>query len=153
MFFVDHDESEIFERREDRAPRSDHDPGAARADLLPFIVALPFREMAVQDCDEVLRFGEPAFETLDRLRSERNLGNEHDCRLPLGNGRPDGLKINLRFSTPGHSMKQNWLRSHGRGKRLLDRLQRDGLLLIEDQIRGGNELFLGVRVPLHCLFL
>jgi len=38
--------------------------------LVPFIVPFAFGEMAVQDRDRVLRFGEATFETLDRLRRE-----------------------------------------------------------------------------------
>ena len=38
--------------------------------------------MAVQDRDVVLRFGEAALETLDRLRRERDFGDEHDRGAP-----------------------------------------------------------------------
>ena len=78
VFFIDHDEAEIFERREDGAARSDHDPRASGMNLVPFIVPLAFRQMAVQDRDAVLDFGETALETLDRLRRQRNFRHEHD---------------------------------------------------------------------------
>ena len=37
-------------------------------DLVPFIVAFPFGQMAVQHRDRVLRFGKTSLETFDRLR-------------------------------------------------------------------------------------
>ena len=42
VFFIDHDQAEIFERREDGAARADHDPRAAGMNLVPFIVPLAF---------------------------------------------------------------------------------------------------------------
>ena len=53
VFFIDHDEAEVFERGEDRAARADHDPGAAGMELVPFVVPLAFGKMAVQDRDHV----------------------------------------------------------------------------------------------------
>ena len=43
MFFVDNDEAEILERREDRAASTDYNARPTRVDLVPFIVALAFR--------------------------------------------------------------------------------------------------------------
>ena len=42
VFFIDHDQAEIFQRRENRAARADHDPRPAGMNLVPFIVALAF---------------------------------------------------------------------------------------------------------------
>ena len=42
VFFIDDDEAEIFERREDRAARADDDARAAGMNLVPFIVPLAF---------------------------------------------------------------------------------------------------------------
>ena len=55
VFFIDHDEAEIFQRRENRAARADDDARAAGMNLVPFIVPLAFGQMAVQDRDHVLR--------------------------------------------------------------------------------------------------
>src|SRR6202011_5748288 len=48
MFFIDNDESEVLQGREDRAARADHNSGASGMELVPFVVALAFRSMAVQ---------------------------------------------------------------------------------------------------------
>ena len=42
VLLIDDDQPEILERRKDRAARTDHDPRAARLNLVPFIVALAF---------------------------------------------------------------------------------------------------------------
>ena len=84
VLFIDDDESEIFQRREDGAPRAHHDPGAAGVDLVPFIVPLAFRQMAVQNRDRILRLGEAALETLDGLRRERNLRARARSRFSRG---------------------------------------------------------------------
>ncbi len=81
MFFIDDDEPEVFQRREDGAAGADDDARAARLNLVPLVVPLAFREPAVQDCDHVFGFREAAFETLDRLRRERDLRDEHDGGL------------------------------------------------------------------------
>ena len=49
VFFIDHDQSEIYERRENGAAGADDDARPARMHLVPFIVPLAFRQMAVQD--------------------------------------------------------------------------------------------------------
>ena len=40
VLFIDHDESEVFERREDGTPRADHDPRATGLNLVPLVVPL-----------------------------------------------------------------------------------------------------------------
>ena len=107
VFFIDDDEPEIFERRENRAARADHDPRAAGMDLVPFIVPLAFRQMAVQDGDVVRLLGEAALETLDGLRRERDFRNEHDRRLAARERGADRLQINFRFAAAGHAVEQN----------------------------------------------
>ena len=42
VFFIDDDQSEVFERRENRAARADHDAGPAGMDLVPFVVPFAF---------------------------------------------------------------------------------------------------------------
>ena len=107
VFFIDHDESEIFERRENRAARADHDPRAAGMNLVPFIVPLAFRQMAVQDRDHVRLRGEAALEALDGLRRERDFRDEHDRRLAARERGADRLQIDFRFAAAGHAVEQN----------------------------------------------
>ncbi len=105
MLFIDDDQPEILERSKHSAACSDHDPRAAGLNFVPFIVALAFGQMAVQDRDRIRRFGETAFEPLHRLRCERNLRNKDDCRSSAREGRTDCLQINLRLPTPRHAVQ------------------------------------------------
>ena len=107
VFFIDDDESEIFQRREDRAARADHDPRAAGMNFVPFIVAFAFGQMTVQNRDGVLRLGEPAFEALNRLRRKRNFRDENNCRASVIERRADRLQINFRFAGTGDAVEQN----------------------------------------------
>ena len=75
----------------------------------------------MQDCDHVLRFRETAFETLDRLRRERNFRDEHDGSLAPRQRELDRLQINFRFSAPGHAVQQESVSHFRRGQRFLDR--------------------------------
>ena len=43
VFFVDNDESEVLQRREDRASRADHNSRAAGMDLVPLVMTLALR--------------------------------------------------------------------------------------------------------------
>src|SRR2546423_3259916 len=70
VLFIHHDEPEILEWREDRAPRPDHDTSPTGVDLVPFIMSLAFGKMTVQHRDSFLRICEAAFEAFDRLRRE-----------------------------------------------------------------------------------
>ena len=72
VFFIDHDEPEIFERRKNRAARADHDACSARVNFVPFIVAFAFRQMTVEDGDRIRHVGKATLETLHRLRRQRN---------------------------------------------------------------------------------
>ncbi len=47
VFFIDNDQAEILERRENGAARPNHDPRAARIYLLPFIMTFTFGQVAV----------------------------------------------------------------------------------------------------------
>ena len=152
MLFIDDDQPEILERREDGAARADDDPRAARLNLVPFIVPLAFGQMAVQDRDHLLRLGEAALESLDRLRRERNFRNEHDGRFPAREGRTDRLQINLRLPAAGHAVEQNRLRLFRRGQRFLDRAQGGRLLQIQGEVGRRDELLIRVRIARDRFF-
>jgi hypothetical protein len=67
VFFIDNDESQVFQRCEDRAARTDYDARSAGVNFVPFIVPFALGQMAVQHRDRVLHVGEAAFETLNCL--------------------------------------------------------------------------------------
>ena len=58
VFFIDNDESEILQRRENSAARTDHDARATGMNFVPFVVAFALGQMTVQNSDVVLRLGE-----------------------------------------------------------------------------------------------
>ena len=78
MFFIDDDETEILQRREDRAPGADDNPRPASIDLVPLVVPFALGLMAVQNRHRFLRLAEPALKSLNCLRRERNLRDEND---------------------------------------------------------------------------
>src|ERR1039458_1633280 len=64
--------------------------------------------MAVQDGDERLQFAgtEPCFESLDRLRRERNFRHEHNRALALFERVRDGLQVNFGFAGTGDAVQK-----------------------------------------------
>ena len=107
VFFIDNDESEILQRRENSAARADHDPRAAGLNLVPFIVPFAFGQMTVQNSDVILRLGEPAFEAFHRLRRKRDFRNENNGRTSAVERRADRLQINFRFAGTRDAVEQN----------------------------------------------
>ena len=123
VFFIDNDESQAFERREDGTARPDGDPRPAGMNFVPFIVALAFGQMAVQHGDRVLRFGKTAFETLHRLGRKRNFRDENNrTASPFERG-TNCLQINFSLPTAGNAMEQDRARVFRRVKRLRNSLQ------------------------------
>ena len=152
VFLIDNDEAEILKWREHCAARADHNLRAAGMDLVPFIVPLAFGQVAVQNGDCVLRFGETALEAFDRLRRERNLGDENDCCASAVDRGADRLQVNFRFARAGDAVEQNRARVIGRVERLDDFLQRACLFFVQDEVRRCDELLVGVRIAHDSLF-
>ena len=75
MLLVDDDEPEVADGREDRRARADAHARLARPQPRPLVVALPGRELGVQDGDGV---AEAVGEARDDLRRQPDLGDEHD---------------------------------------------------------------------------
>ncbi len=73
VFFVDHDQSKLCERHEDRAARADQYTNVSVATLQPRLCALAFGETGV------IHRGapEPMRESFERLRSQRDFGDQH----------------------------------------------------------------------------
>ena len=113
VFLIDHDEAEIFQGREDRAARADHDARPTGMDLVPFIMPFALGQMAVQHGDRVLHVGKTAFEPLDRLRGQRNLWNQNDSGASAVERGADRLQINFRFPRAGDAVEQNRARVLG----------------------------------------
>ena len=78
LLFVDDDQAEIFERRENRGARADDDAGVAVAHAPPFAGALDVRQGAVQHGHA---FAEARAHQAADPERERDFGNEHDARI------------------------------------------------------------------------
>src|SRR5438128_1882895 len=105
VFFIDNDESEVLERREDSAARADNDPRASGMDLVPFIVALAFGQMAVQNGNYFVHFGKPALESLHRLGRERNFRDENNRAFIALERSPNRLQIDFGFAAASNAME------------------------------------------------
>ena len=119
VLLVHDDQAQRVDRRENGRAGADDDAGAALADLVPFIVALAGRQMAVQHRHQRLeRAGtEPRLEPLDRLRRQRNLRHQHDAALALLQRVGEACKIHLGLAAAGHPVQQERPRRAGRGER------------------------------------
>ena len=67
VFFIDDDQFQVCERREQRGACTDRDADASRMHFHPFVVAFPLGESAVENADHV---AEPCTEPFDGLRSQ-----------------------------------------------------------------------------------
>ena len=56
VLFIDDDQAEVLDWRENSGTRADDDAGAVLADFLPFVVAFPCGEIAVQNRDQRLQW-------------------------------------------------------------------------------------------------
>src|SRR5262249_41387380 len=107
MFFIDNDESEIFQGRENSAARADYNPRATRMNLVPFIVALALGQMTVQNSDVILCLGEPALEAFHCLWRKRDFGDENNCCPSAVEGRANGLEVNFRLAGTRDAVEQD----------------------------------------------
>ena len=79
VFFIDHDEPECVQGREERAARSDGDHGLSRTQSLPLCESFARLESAVQHGDLIAKArANPG----DDLMCERNLWNQYECLSP-----------------------------------------------------------------------
>ena len=104
VLLVYNDEAEIRNRREHRAARSHDHTRLARADAMPFVVALAVGKRGMQHGNLTAKASR---ETADCLRRERNLRHEHDRSLSLREQTPDGLEIYLGLSAACDAVQQD----------------------------------------------
>ena len=89
--------------------------------------------------------GEAGAETADRLRRQRDFGDEEDRRTALGNDLTDERHVDLRLAGARHAVQE--MRPEGlRIERLRDRIHRGHLFGIQGMSRRGDGLPFGVRV-------
>ncbi len=103
MFFIEDHQADIFRRREYAHARADHDPRLAAADPVPFVIAFPRRQPAVQDRDPVL--AETPDEPLDDLIRQRDLRHQHDGGLSKRQTFGDRFHIDFCLAAGRHAMQ------------------------------------------------
>ena len=97
MLLVDADQAEVRHRREDRRAGADDDRRLARDDPLALVAPLGVGQPGVQDGDAV---AEARLEAPERLRRQRDLGDEHDRAAPARERRRAGLQVDLGLAAP-----------------------------------------------------
>ena len=104
VLLVDADHAERGQRREDRRAGADDDGRLSRGDPLPLVAPLGVGESGVEDGDAVAEAGEEAAE---RLRRQRDLGDEHDRAAAAGERRLAGADVDLGLAAAGRAREQD----------------------------------------------
>ena len=100
VFLVDDDESQILKRKKQRRARSNCNVALPRPDALPIVVALPFRQFAVNKNDII---AETLGKIIHYLRRERDFRHE---KQHTAAERPcvfRGAQIHFRLAAPRHA--------------------------------------------------
>ena len=109
LLFVDDDQSELRQRREDREAGAEHDARLARLRSKPVAQPLRFVQAAVQAHER--RFGEARLHHGFELRRKRDFRNEHQ-HLPIRAQHFLGhAKIDLGFPAARYTDEQNGVKA------------------------------------------
>ncbi len=106
MLLVDADQAEPRHRREDRGAGADDDGCLAGDDPLALVAPLGVGQPGVQDGDAIAEAG---LEAAERLRRQRDLGDEHDraaARARAPPRRPGGRPLSCR--SPSRPARSRW---------------------------------------------
>ena len=152
VFFIDNDESKLLEWREHRAAGTDHDPRPPGMDLVPFIVALAFGQMTVQNGNDFVQLGKTAFEALDCLGGERNFRDENDRTFAALERSPDRLQIDFGFAAAGDAVQQNRFGRFGRSQCVGDFAHRESLFRIQLKVCRRNKLLVRMWIAFDRFF-
>ena len=109
MLLVDDDEPWIFQGRENRPTRSDHNARLPAPHPVPFVVALPLAQMTVQHRDRNPLRREARGKALDSLRGKGNFRDQHERRFPRSEHLIDGAQVNLRLPAARNAFEHDRL--------------------------------------------
>lgn len=101
MFFIDDDESQIWQRCEHGGARADHDAGLAFADAMPFVETFALREVGVKYGDLIVELGKACFETADGLWGECDFRNKDEDGFAEIERGLSGLEVDFGFAAAG----------------------------------------------------
>ncbi len=131
VFLVDADQAERGDRSEDRGARPDDDRRLPGGDSLALVAPLGLGQGRVQNGHSLAEAGAEAAE---RLRGERDLGNEDDCPAPARERVLAAPEVDLGLAAPSSAEEQEGA-SPTRVQRFTDPLERDRLGLA--RLGGG----------------
>ena len=103
MFFVDNDDTEIFQRSKDGRSGANHNLSISTLNLAPFIVLLTIRQTRVKDGYFLAKTSN---ETLCHLRCQRDLRYQQNGCLALVQGSLYNLQVNLGLPTSCNPLKE-----------------------------------------------
>ncbi len=102
VLFVDNDQPEAREGHEDRAASSDQHARVAAAARVPRLCALAFGQAGVIH----RRVAEATGKALERLRGQRDFGDQHQYLVAAGEDGLDRLQINLGLAAARDAVQQ-----------------------------------------------
>ena len=137
LLLVDDEQAQILHRCKNCAACADNNAREARANALPFVIALRERQTAVQNGDRV---AEICGKRLDHLRRQRDLRHKQDRPLPCRKRLRDQVQVDKRLATAGHAEEQCRLCI----RRAQQRLQAGKHVILRRRQRRDRLLFPGV---------
>ena len=106
LLFVDDDQAEIFERREDRGARADDDAGFAVAHAPPFAGALDVAERGVQNGDAFEARAKPGAALTANPQSQSDFRDQDDGGLSARQRFLHGAQVDFGFAAAGDAVEE-----------------------------------------------
>ena len=110
VLLVHHHQADVAKRCEHRTARAHHHVGLARSDSAVLRRALRRRQRRVPHGHAL---AQARAQTAQELRGERDLGHQHQTRLPARPCRLDGAQVHLGLARSGHAVQQQGVHAVG----------------------------------------
>jgi hypothetical protein len=153
VLLVDADHAEARDGREDRGACADHDRRFAARDACTLVASLRLGERGVQHGDAL---AEARAKASERLRSERDLRDEHDRPAPTLESRRARLQVDLGLAAAGGAVEEEVRgrtivegRNDSRQRRLLRCTEGLRFRFARQRVALGRLRPLASRLPLH----
>ena len=149
VFLVDDDQSEILQRRKDRAARPDDNARLPVAHAVPLVMAFPLAQMTVQHGHIDAARGKARGKPLHRLRRQCNFRHEHKRRFPRVDHLGDSAQIHFRLPASRDAFEHDRFMRGRITQRRTNPLQRALLLGTQLGRFRGHKLFGPSRGTAH----
>ena len=149
VLFVQHDQTEIGQRREKRRARADHHIDSARPRPLPAVIALAPGQAAMQKRHSAR---ESFRHATDGLRRQRDLWHKQDGAPANLQGLVDSAQVDFGFAAAGYAMQQVASRSFVQ-QRWADMLPNCLLIGREKWWAVGHKVIIAQGIAPDALFL